>query len=61
MSVENENKNLKFNSDLIEAFRLFDTDNNDVISVKELGCTLRSLGIVLSDLEFQDLLNKFGI
>lgn len=49
------------NSELIEAFELFDADKDGAISVKELGCVMRALGLTPSEPDLQDTLNKIGI
>ena len=58
MSETSNNDN---NLDLIEAFKLFDTNNDGSVSVKELGCIMRALGLTPTESDIQDLLNKMGI
>ncbi|KAF9345906.1 hypothetical protein BGX34_004369 [Mortierella sp. NVP85] len=42
----------------IEAFSLFDTDGDGLITVKELGSVMRSLGQNPTDSEVQDMVNE---
>jgi len=44
-----------------EAFQMFDKDNDGVITAKELGELMRSLGQNVTETEVQDLLNEVDI
>ncbi|CAD5123113.1 DgyrCDS11487 [Dimorphilus gyrociliatus] len=48
-------------SEFQEAFALFDKDGDGVITTKELGTVMRSLGQNPSDTELQDMINEVDV
>ncbi|KAL8565177.1 hypothetical protein ACOMHN_003964 [Nucella lapillus] len=46
---------------VIEAFELFDTDNDGKILATEVGTAIRSLGHVVTDADLRKLFSKVGV
>lgn len=57
-SVDKDAKELieKTEKKILEAFKVFDHDNNDTIEVKEVGTVIRSLGLIPSQAEVEDII-----
>ena len=47
--------------DLKQAFRLFDREENGIITTEEIGSVLRKLGLFPTELELQQILNDIDI
>ena len=45
-------------SELQEAFRLFDQDGDGIVSSKDIGCVMRSLGMAPTEAELQEMINE---
>ena len=44
--------------ELQEAFRLFDQDGDGIVSSKDIGCVMRSLGMATTEAELQEMINE---
>ena len=48
-------------ADLKQAFRLFDKENNGVVTTQEIGAVLRNLSLFPTELELQAMLQEIDI